>query len=271
MATVIKPSLGAAIIPVQEGVGSAPGYAALDARRAFSYTRTQSIEGESSFRVKERGGGANMSVDIAMSGPAIVQGGTVAQQGLYQVEPHEATINEPIAAANETNPRIDQVILRVYDNAIDSSGKNGAEVEVLKGTAEPGATLENHKGAAALPTSAVRLAYILVPAKATAIKAAEIEDVRPLATQPTAYVSAGGVTWNTVYKPPTTGRVTKAIVTISNGGAENIVKIKVGGVVIWESPAATQVKNVPVSFDIPPGTSWEAFGNGLGSLTAVYL
>lgn len=124
------------------------------------------------FKVAQRGAGANMSVDVA-AGDAWVQGDNTARQGTYHVG-NDATVNVAIAAAHATNPRIDQVVLRIYDSTVIGGEKDLAVIEVVSGTATAGASLSNLTGAAALPSSAIRLAYVLVPAAATKIETASI-------------------------------------------------------------------------------------------------
>jgi hypothetical protein len=119
-----------------------------------------------------------MSVDINMDDAAYVRGDAVAHQGLYKIPPHASTINETITTANATNPRIDQVVLEVLDNQHDASGSNLARVRVIAGTASAGATLDNRTGAAALPSSALLLADVLVAANDTSISDSEIRDRR---------------------------------------------------------------------------------------------
>jgi hypothetical protein len=137
--------------------------------------------------VTQRGAGANMSVDIAsapvsLAAPiACVQGDSVAGQGMYVVGPHSATVNEVIATADATNPRIDQVILEVLDNVHDASGSNLARTRVLTGTPTVGATLANRTGVATLPGSALLLADILVGAAAASITNTVIRDRRKFA------------------------------------------------------------------------------------------
>lgn len=130
--------------------------------------------------VTQRASGANMSVDINMPGGgcAFVQGDTITGQGLYRVDVHSANINETIATANATNPRIDQVILEIQDDTLDASGGNLARTRVLTGTATSGATLANRSGAATLPGSALLLADVLVAANATTIPNTAIRDRR---------------------------------------------------------------------------------------------
>ena len=184
MTTTITPSLGAAPLFTQQGTGASPGYAAVDLRRHISAASLQEgVYAATDFEVVQRAAGANLSVDIggamAAGGSfALVQGDTVNGQGLYIVAAHSATINEAIAAADATNPRVDQVILEIQDNVHDASGGNLARVRVLTGTPTVGATLDNRTGAAALPGSALLLADVHVPALDTTISNSQIRDRR---------------------------------------------------------------------------------------------
>ena len=143
----------------------------------------------------QRGAGANMSVDIAANaGSCVVQGDHVGSQGLYPVPPHTAVVNEAVTAAHATLPRIDQVVLELQDNTHDSSGGNLARVRVIAGTATSGATLDNRTGAAALPSSCMRLADVLVGAAVTSITTANCRDRRQWARG--AYFSANDTSGN---------------------------------------------------------------------------
>ena len=128
------------------------------------------------YRVVQRAAGANMSVDVA-AGSGYVRGDTAARQGLYHVV-NDATVNVVVSAADSTDPRIDQIVLRVYDDSYDGSGDNMAELAVIAGTPTTGADLDNRDGAAALPDTAMRLADILVDAGATSIVDADIAGAR---------------------------------------------------------------------------------------------
>lgn len=180
MTTTLSPSIGHAPLYTQQGVGTSPGYDAIDDRRAANGGVQEGVVGASDFLVVQRAASANMSVDVGMpsGGLAYVQGDTVAGQGLYAVPVHSATINEAVTAANATNPRIDQVILEVQDNVHDASGGNLAQTRVLTGTATSGATLDNRNGAAALPGNALLLADILVGASVSSIDNSKIRDRR---------------------------------------------------------------------------------------------
>lgn len=181
MTTTIAPanSLNAPLV-TQQGVGTSPGYGAIDLRRMVDGNFQEGVGGSTDFMVVERGVGPNLSVDITMpaGGWAKVQGDTFTGQGLYTVPTHASTINEAIATADSSNPRVDIVILEVLDNAHDASGNNLARVRVLSGTPSVGATLDNRTGAPALPGSALLLADVLVPASDTTVSNSQIRDRR---------------------------------------------------------------------------------------------
>lgn len=124
-------------------------------------------------------GGANLSVDIA-AGPAFVQGDTTSRQGLYHVY-NDAVVNLAIGTNTSGSPRIDQVVARVYDSQDGLAGSDQATLEILPGSAQAGATLDNRNGAAVLPLTCMRIADILVPASASGIVNANIRDRRPFA------------------------------------------------------------------------------------------
>jgi hypothetical protein len=176
--TTITPTSGAGVLFTQQGVGTSPGYSALDLRRSEIIGPVQEgVYGQFDFAVNQRGAGANMSVDIAAGGFAAIQGDSVAAQGLY-ITGAGPTINEAIAAADPTNPRIDIVIVEVLDNVHDASGGNLARTRVITGTPTAGATLNNRSGVAALPGSALLLGDVLVGAAAGSITNAVIRDRR---------------------------------------------------------------------------------------------
>lgn len=93
--------------------------------------------------------------------------------GLYNVlNPVEQNpYNEVIVSAS--NPQIAQIILRVYDvEELGIGGSSFAQIEWLNGTPTSSATEAKMKegvyeGAAALPQSSYRVAYVLVPKNAT--------------------------------------------------------------------------------------------------------
>lgn len=179
MPTTIDPPLGEAPLFVAGGVATTTGYSAIDLRLALGVALQEGAVEALAYKVMERLSGAAMFVEIdADAGSCVVQGDYVTGQGLYPVPPHSANIVEEIAAADVTNPRIDQVVLEVLDNVHDASGGNLARVRVIAGTPTGGATLDNRTGAAALPSSCMRLADVLVGAGVTSIVTANIRDRR---------------------------------------------------------------------------------------------
>lgn len=172
----IAPALGHSLITAQ---GMPGGYDAIDDRSFWSIGRQEGAVEAGAFEVTQRAAGANLSVDVACNtGHVIVQGDTVTNQGLYVVRSHTAAANLDIATAHATNPRVDSVIVQIEDDEHDSSGNTRAQVKVLTGTATSGATLDNRTGAASLPSSALLLADVHVPATDTTISNSQIRDRR---------------------------------------------------------------------------------------------
>src|SRR3954465_3615681 len=107
----------------------------------------EGVVGATGLKVAQRGAGANQSVDVG-AGFAWVQIDTGTRNGMGHVT-NDATANVDLTAANGTNPRIDQIILRWNDSSIPTGSGNVPTLEVLTGTATSGATLANRTGAAA--------------------------------------------------------------------------------------------------------------------------
>lgn len=124
------------------------------------------------FKVSQRALGANMSVDVA-AGDAWVTGDNIARQGAYHVG-NDAVVNVAVSPSHATLPRIDQIVLRIYDKTVIGGENDKAVLESISGTATAGATLSNLTGKAALPSSALLLAYVLVPAASTKVETANI-------------------------------------------------------------------------------------------------
>ena len=124
------------------------------------------------YKVAQRGAGANMSVDVA-AGESWVDGDSAADQGFYHVV-NDATVNVSIANNASGNPRVDTIVLKVNDSADAGSGTDIPALEVVQGTPTAAATLANLKGIAALPNTALRLAYVLVANGAVKIETAAI-------------------------------------------------------------------------------------------------
>lgn len=128
--------------------------------------------------------GAGLAVSVA-AGTGYVRGDNSTDQGLYRVRNDAAKDSSSfvlggVGTADATNPRIDQVIARIYDDAADASGQRAFQLEILPGTATAGATLDNRTGAANLPSNAMLVADILVPAAFTGpfVNATHIRDRR---------------------------------------------------------------------------------------------
>lgn len=134
-----------------------------------------------SFKVVQRAAGLDRSVDVGAAGilnKAYVRGSTVTDQGLYRVD-SIGLVNLDIAAADPTNPRIDQIYLCVEDQQ-HAGANNQATARVVTGTATGGATLDNRTGVGAAPAgmSSILLADILMPAAAANVPTANIRDRR---------------------------------------------------------------------------------------------
>lgn len=128
--------------------------------------------------------GTNMVVTVS-GGKAWVKGQNITDQAYYRVGwwlggPASITVTSNVSG----NPRIDQVILRVLDNAADASGFNEARIEIVPGTPTAGATLANRLGVADLTTlqdgskSVLWLYDILVPTGATSLSSTNLKDHR---------------------------------------------------------------------------------------------
>ncbi len=199
-------------------------------------------------------GTPNMSVNIAageiwIPGTAAT-GNDDAPQGQY-FGYNDATLNLAVAASNPTNPRIDKVCATVEDAAYSGSN-NDWKLQVVTGTPTAGATLANLNGAAATPSNSIVLAYVLVPANATTIITADIQDNRPFAAPnlPLRACPAGRLseTTQTVAASATFTQITgittdflRGGVTVSSNGL--VVPIagvyRVSGAVGWGGSVAT--------------------------------
>lgn len=86
-----------------------------------------------------RPGDIGLAVSVAGSTITVTAGVAAcfrAGFGVYRVS-NPSSWTGTLAAANATNPRIDLVYVRVWDNAVDSSGLFKADVVYLQGTAAP--------------------------------------------------------------------------------------------------------------------------------------
>ncbi len=181
----IAPSLGHGAITTQAGVGTSPGYDAIDDRRFWMLGLKEGILSLGSYAVTERGAGANMTVEVAATtgDGLVIQGDAVAVQGRYYIAPHSDVENVDISDGDAADPRNDLVIVQVMDDTHDSLGSNKARCIVLEGTPNAAATKTDAPGAngtPALPSSSIPLAVVNVPAtEAVSIGDNDIDDRRP--------------------------------------------------------------------------------------------
>jgi hypothetical protein len=196
--TTIVPSAGQSPDFLQLGPGASASYGAIDLRRAAGAGLQEGVIGVSGGAYKVTlSSGMILTIAASTVDGAIVQGDTISAQGLYFVPPHSAAITETVTAAHATLPRIDMVVLEVLDANHDGGGSNLARTRIVAGTATSGATLDNRTGAAALPSSAIRLADVLVPAAAASILAGNIRDRRPFAMGALWVVQRNGTDYTT--------------------------------------------------------------------------
>lgn len=123
-------------------------------------------------------GTGGMNVLVA-AGFAWVAGTASSGQGIYGVR-NNGSFTITIPAADSSNPRLDQIVLRVYD-ANEGGGSGTSGVEVIQGTPVSGTTLDsNSSSRAALPANCLRLADVLVAAGSTSV-VSTVRDRRPFA------------------------------------------------------------------------------------------
>lgn len=202
-----------------------------------------------------------LKVDIA-AGAAWVKGdsGTPAMglsQGLFSVV-NDAAISNAVTlpAADPTNPRLDQIVLRVQDSADLGTGADVATFDYVQGTASAGATLLNRTGAAALGNDRLRLADVLVPAAATNLVAANVRDRRipanGIATRYIATAEAATVGSMTELATPDTVELyvppSPAVVEIDYQALWKATGANVGGAQLYITDVATMTGNIAKEF-----------------------
>lgn len=128
----------------------------------------EGIVTSSAFKVRQRGAGANFSVDVD-AGQAVVAGDDVSNQGSYLCT-STATENVVVPAAPVSGTRIHRVVLRVKDKFNNGTwtGYQWA-IEVLEDTGT---------GTPALPASAISLATVTVAAGQANVQDSHIADIR---------------------------------------------------------------------------------------------
>lgn len=125
------------------------------------------------------GGGMNTAI---AKGTIFVEGTENADQGTYRLF-NDAPVNI-LHTADPTNPRINRIIVRVYDSTEHLSGADTQTFELLAGAPTSGATLDNRNGAVPdidIPDNSLVIAEVLVPAGASSLSGVNIRDYRPCA------------------------------------------------------------------------------------------
>lgn len=139
-------------------------------RTVFDQLWTEGVLGLSSLQVTQSAP-TGMSVQVA-AGVAVIQGDDQPFQGKYLVRGESATTGVAIAAAPGTGTRYDLVVLRVNDSNAGGPAGDDAVVQVIAGTAS------STPVDPAVPTTALVLARVRVPAGTGAITNALIDDLR---------------------------------------------------------------------------------------------
>lgn len=139
-----------------------------------------------------------------------------AYAGLYYLINDATATPANTITAPSVNPRIDQVVLRVYDVTEQSlGGSSFAQCEWVRGTETSGANLTNLSGAAALPANSLLLANVLQTVGESSISSGNIANVvrlsssknsaRRLLLSCSGGMAAGAFTNNGVYFFDATG------------------------------------------------------------------
>ncbi len=118
--------------------------------------------------------GTDMNVKVGSTvafDQAVIQG-DLAGQGVFIAEHQNATQVLAVAASDPTNDRIDNVILRIFDDTFDSSGFDYSDLEVTTGTPDASPVPP------AVPAGSFVLAEILVQNAVTQIVNGDITDKR---------------------------------------------------------------------------------------------
>ncbi|MBA2338573.1 MAG: hypothetical protein H0V96_12615 [Acidimicrobiia bacterium] len=119
--------------------------------------------------------GSNMQVRVGSGAnfDSAAVASSIAGQGVYLVEHQNATHALTIGASHASLPRYDKIVLRIYDDSADSSGKSYAELERIAGTPAASPVIP------ATPASSLALATVLVNPNVTAITNANISNIAP--------------------------------------------------------------------------------------------
>jgi hypothetical protein len=201
--------------------------------------------------------GAGRDVNVA-AGTAMVMADWATDAGLVRCRNDAAKNSNAFetggVTANGTgNPRVDQIVARVYSqDEGDGSNLRKWRLEVIAGTPTVGSTLDNRTGAAALPSSACRLADLLVPAGFAGpfVQNTHIRDRRPWGDG--AYVrilrnlnAGGGSDYATTATAPTEIDPTNLKPRIECSGGP--IRVSLRG--IWAHSAASAVPAIRLWMD----------------------
>ncbi|WP_329117201.1 hypothetical protein [Streptomyces sp. NBC_01353] len=183
---------------------------------------------------KYRVGGLSMSSSGPMTatvfyGRAVIQG--PASQGAYPVALASDTVIT-FADGDPLNPRIDLVVLRVYDDQFDGSTKSEAALEIIKGA--PAAT----PVAPAAPALSLPLFHVKVPAGTSA--------------------GTGGIPWSTA------GTLTDLRVTLV--GVGGILPVYNNAAVPGSYPGQYQDNDNSHFLQRWDGTAWVAYPKEIGGI-----
>lgn len=151
-----------------------------DLRYPFENPAGEGVQGRADLQVTA---GTGLAVNVS-SGTGWVRGRTIADQGMYRIRCSATKASSAfeaggIPANSSGNPRVDQIIAKIYDDSADSSGQRKWRLEVLPGVATALADLNNRNGAIdPLPADCILLADVLVANGATSLTSTEIRDRR---------------------------------------------------------------------------------------------
>lgn len=192
----------------------------------------------------------------AAPGTAFIPGRNQANQGFYRLV--KATNSDiAVAAADGSNPRIDNLIIRIMDASHDTSTLYEARVETISGIATSGATLDNRTGAPNLDALAenskntLLLADILVPAGAATLSAASIRDRRTFAKACIPNALADGLNDAVAFQ---------SLFGLGHGNASSADDLKQAVSCVW----------LPRRVDTALGVQW-AYRQGATALTGTYV
>lgn len=163
--------------------GLANGLSGQSERQTFAPLQA-GVMGAGDFKVTP--GTSNRELIVA-PGAGFVQGNNagVLDQGLYRVRLDASKSSLGFEGGGvpgpAADPRLDQLVARAWDHAVDGSGLRKWRLAIIPGTPTPGATLDNRLGFTALPPNCLLLADALTRSVTNVYQAGDIRDRRPWA------------------------------------------------------------------------------------------